>query len=308
MPDSRLVRVARSFAQWGLPLKLLMAAIIGIVGGGFLGYNAEYATYNYAIQYGFRVPIEGIPYLRAAVTFGSFFLLFSGSVVFFMVWLLLKSMFAPRIILQIALPEDILKKVPDSPRIWGWIKREIASLGQPTWAERVGGKTWPRAFVIAAILAAGLPYLSLAFLNSIADTPAPNDLRFTFISVLFPYIFALSIAVMRPNAIIGVASASTALYFVGALIFLWTPSSHAKLLRYLGYGGGLPVRIELADDRTTIPNDSKDTLYLMSRTTDAYILFDRQSDKFIELPRSSTRRLYTQANREWWNFGLPGNP
>jgi len=81
--DSRLVSWARSALQWSLPIKLAVGAIVGLIGGGFLGYNAEYATYNYAIQYGVRAPIEGIPYLKAAVTFGSFFLLLTGSLVFF---------------------------------------------------------------------------------------------------------------------------------------------------------------------------------------------------------------------------------
>ncbi|MFY1862145.1 hypothetical protein ACOTB5_29975 [Achromobacter xylosoxidans] len=87
--DSRIARFVKSFVQWSLPAKLLVTAIVGLLGGGFLGYNAEYATYNYAIQYGFRTPIEGIPYLRAAVTFGSFFLLLSGVAVFVTVWLVL---------------------------------------------------------------------------------------------------------------------------------------------------------------------------------------------------------------------------
>ena len=37
------------------------------------GWLAELATYSYAIKLGFRPPLEGVPYLKAIVTFGGFF-------------------------------------------------------------------------------------------------------------------------------------------------------------------------------------------------------------------------------------------
>lgn len=306
--DTRIVRFVKSFVQWSLPAKLLVTAIVGMLGGGFLGYNAEYATYNYAIQYGFRTPIEGIPYLRAAVTFGSFFLLLSGVAVFVAVWLFLKSIFTPRMILRTFVSKESRQRIIESPRVWNWIKKEVASVDQPSWAERVVGKTWLRTLMVATIFSATLSCSVWFVLSSLEEHPSSTEVLALFLAVSIPYVFALTVAVIKPEAIVRVASVATVAYFLGALIFLWIPSSHAKLLRHLGYGGGLPVRVELADDHTTIPINDREWFYLMSRTTDAYILFDRESRKFVELPRSSARRLYTKSDRGWWDYELPGHP
>ncbi|WP_238923775.1 hypothetical protein [Achromobacter ruhlandii] len=304
--DSRIVHFVKSFVQWSLPAKLLVTAIVGLLGGGFLGYNAEYATYNYAIQYGFRTPIEGIPYLRAAVTFGSFFLLLSGVAVFVTVWLVLHSIFTPRLIVRTFISKESRQRIIESPKIWNWVKKEVASVDQPSWAERVAGKTWLRTLIVAAVVSGALSCSVWLALSSF-EGPSPSvDFLVLFLAVSVPYVFALTVALLRPKAIVRVASVATVAYFVGALIFLWIPPSHAKLLRHLGFGGGIPVRIELADDRTTIPIKGRDWLYLMSRTTDAYILFDEESREFVELPRSSTRRLYTKSDRRRLDYILPG--
>ncbi|MFY2839383.1 hypothetical protein [Achromobacter xylosoxidans] len=305
--DSRIVRFVKSFVQWSLPAKLLVTAIVGLLGGGFLGYNAEYATYNYAIQYGFRTPIEGIPYLRAAVTFGSFFLLLSGVAVFVTVWLVLHSIFTPRLIVRTFISKESRQRIIESPKIWNWVRKEVASVDQPSWAERVAGKTWLRTLIVATIISTTISYSIYLARSSFEDHPPQAEVLALFLAVSVPYVFALTVALLRPKAIVRVASVATVAYFVGALIFLWIPSSHAKLLRHLGYGGGLPVKIELADDHTTIPTNNREWFYLMSRTTDAYILFDRESRIFVELPRSSTRRLYTKSDRGWWEYELPSD-
>jgi len=303
--DSRLVSWARSALQWSLPIKLAVGAIVGLIGGGFLGYNAEYATYNYAIQYGVRAPIEGIPYLKAAVTFGSFFLLLTGSLVFFVVWLALKILLTPRILLDIFISPASRQNILNSPAVWLWVKKEIEAIGQPTWTERVPGKSWPRALSISLVLALAFPYLAWAGVSAIAEHPAPAGALWGFYAILAPYIFALSFILMRPKAVVSVATAATAIYFVASMVLLWVPTSHAKFLRHLGYGGGLPVRVELADDRTMHPSNKRENLYLMSRTTEAYILFDGTSNEFMEIPRSSIRRLFTPVGRIPWMYQLP---
>lgn len=302
--DPAVVRFVKRILQWGLPAKLALTAVIGVISGGFLGHLAEYATYNYAIHYGFRAPIEGIPYLRAAVTFGSFFLLFTGAVVFAVVWLGLKSLLAPRIFMELFLPAETRNRLLASSWVWGWVKKEVEAIGQPTWAERVPGKTWPRAISIAIALSVSVPYICVVVLTLIADQPAPEGALAAFYAVLFPYIFALAIVLMKPKAIVGVASAATVAYFIAAVYFLWAPTSHAQMLRHLGYGGGLPVQIDF-DDGTTLPKNSREKIYLMSRTTEAYILFDPTSDRFLEFPRASVQQISTKSNRDKWDFRLP---
>jgi hypothetical protein len=63
------------YAGLVFPLKLLIGTVLGIaLGPGFVGLLSEYATYYYAIDLGIRPPLEGIPYLKSAVTAGSLLL------------------------------------------------------------------------------------------------------------------------------------------------------------------------------------------------------------------------------------------
>jgi len=55
---------------WALsfPIKILVTALVSSLGGGtYVAFVAEFASYVYALNLGFRPPFEGIPYLRVAV-------------------------------------------------------------------------------------------------------------------------------------------------------------------------------------------------------------------------------------------------
>lgn len=55
---------------WALsfPIKILVTALVSSLGGGtYIAFTAEFASYLYALNLGFRPPFEGIPYLRVAV-------------------------------------------------------------------------------------------------------------------------------------------------------------------------------------------------------------------------------------------------
>jgi len=292
--NSHLLSLGQSFFQWSLPLKLLTSVVVALVGGGFLGYLAEFATYNYAIQFGFRVPIEGIPYLKAAVTFGSFFLFLTGVLVFALTWFALKTILAPRRFL------DGLRKCAWMNNWSGWksladqVKDETNPTGGATLLDRTINKTWPRILIFAFTVAALLPIAVWSGYNLFS--PMPSEVLYPMYIIGAPFTAAMLIAQVRPNSLPVLATVGTLLYFVGALVVLWTPTTHAWMLRQLGYGGGIPIRIELSEDHITIPMDAKSDLYLMSRTTEAYILFDRISKEFVEVPRSAARRSYVKKD------------
>ena len=67
-----------------LPIRLLLGGVIsGLGGSGLVGFLSEYAAYSYAVFYGIRPPLEGIPYLRVAVTTATL-VVFMGSAALFL--------------------------------------------------------------------------------------------------------------------------------------------------------------------------------------------------------------------------------
>jgi hypothetical protein len=69
------------------PLRLAVGGFVTLVAGTWLGFVAEYAAYRWAIYYGMRPPLEGIPYLKVAVTGLSVCILFGGAIVYALVHL-----------------------------------------------------------------------------------------------------------------------------------------------------------------------------------------------------------------------------
>ena len=71
------------YLDLALAVKLAVGALIGLIAGpGLLGYVSEYATYWFAFHEGIRPPLEGIPYLRTAVTTSSFALALLSALAF----------------------------------------------------------------------------------------------------------------------------------------------------------------------------------------------------------------------------------
>ncbi len=74
-----------------LTLKTVTWFLLTVLGGsGLLGILSEFATYSYAIYYGFRPPVEGIPYLRVTITLVSFVLVIISMVTIIVIYLIAK--------------------------------------------------------------------------------------------------------------------------------------------------------------------------------------------------------------------------
>ena len=86
-----IIEKAKAIVPWSISAKLVLSSLLGLFGAaGLLGYLSKYATYNNAIHFGIRPPLEGIPYLRPAVAFGSLFLLLSGAAIFMLIAFVLR--------------------------------------------------------------------------------------------------------------------------------------------------------------------------------------------------------------------------
>ncbi len=69
---NKLVEIKSNLAwlfSYTLPIKVIFGFLLTALGSAsVLGLLSEFAVYNYALVNGFRVPVEGIPYLKPTVT------------------------------------------------------------------------------------------------------------------------------------------------------------------------------------------------------------------------------------------------
>jgi hypothetical protein len=280
MPSSeRIIERVKEIVPWTVPAKLVLSSLLGMFGGaGLLGYLSEYATYNYAIYFGIRPPLEGIPYLRPAVAFGSLFLLLSGAVVFVGIVFVLRffAWYIDAIPRLSTLPLRLLgRDTQRHERHYGQLLTLIRA--RPPWQQILG------CLLFAALMAALMHTFVLTMVYQLRAI-SPH------IATSFLYFFAIGLAVVKPASTWWTAIVVTISYFVVCIYLLFSPLKYSQLLRILGYGGGLSVQIELRDSSGSIGFDGANQ-QLMLRTNEAVILYDQRTGKFSEIPREQVHRI-----------------
>lgn len=266
---------------WAMPLKLIFGAILGALGSaGLLGYLSEFATYSYSVYYGIRPPVEGIPYLRAAVTYGSFFLLISAALIFGSSVALINS-FIGYLDNTIEKARGIISIVVDPPEIP--LSRDVTEILTKRSAKQI---LLMLIAVAGVFTAAG--YIAATVIDSV-DQKA--EISPTIIALSCgSYGLITALAISRKGAIWWIAAAATIAYFAAWLIVLFSPIKYSQFLRMVGHGGGIQVAIELRDPDHSRAF-SRRSCYLMIRSTDAIIVYSDSDRRIVEIPRDQVRSI-----------------
>ena len=275
-------------------MKWLIGSFLGVIfGPGILGFLSELATYRFAINYGIRPPLEGIPYLRATVTFGGIFITVIAAIVF-----LLTLRFASNAATRVA---GIVRDVEFfQNRLFPEGISGIPSIEETL--QRFRKLPITSIFALAfttGILMAGLVSLIDGYMGEASFKQAPlPEIFYYSIFGLWAMIFVF--VAWNRITIWYIAAASTFLSYMGVLILMFTPSHYASFLRFLGYGGGLPVAIELdtlqqTDSGFSVSNSQAYEGYLLLRTTDSLILYDAESAEVLEFPVSKVLSVRHKA-------------
>lgn len=277
----------RGFFNWAFPTKLILSATLGVLGGaGFLGYVSEYATYSYAIYHGIRPPLEGIPYLKATVAFGSIFLLLTGAAVFLISIVIVRFIiWVTEWLFHIAL------RMPPASVDDRFKFHDVAA--------RLASYSFLRLLLIATtvgLFAAVFFYAEFSLLDDFLAAKLnaifgkePKPFPTTSASVIFGiYAFLTTFVIANRKAIWWLAVVATATYFFGWIGLLFSPNYYSGFLRLVGYGGGLKISIEARDVNSF--SQSND-YFLLLRTTEAFIVLDATRNKIVELPRDQIKNI-----------------
>jgi hypothetical protein len=276
---AKITQWLKGFLPWSLPIKLILGAALGALGSaGFLGFLSEYATYGYAIYYGIRPPLEGIPYLQAAVTLGSIFLLLSGAAVFLFYFLYF------RFFLWLLNLQFMLLRFPRHTR-----ERTRLPLG----IQRARRLPFGKKLLLAAGFSA-LSVLLMIFLSRFEDKEVVITPQHYIIATVAMIVVALMVLIPRFSW--WIAAALTLAYLGGSISIMFRPTKYSEFLRYVGYGGGLSVTMELTSSFGPQPPEQKMS-YLMLRTTKVFILYDKEDGEFVEIPLENVRAIRHNTGR-----------
>lgn len=271
-----------SLAPWTLSLKLIFGGLLGALGGAsFVGLLSEYATYSFSINYGFRPPLEGIPYLKATVTLGSFALLLTGAVVFLLSLLLVRS-----IIWSMESPMGWISRLL---RHTTSIKRSPIENFQTVFVRLAQRPSWQ---VLAVAVVVGLATGSIAYVECRLLTGTTLGQLNPHLASLsgFVYGIVLTVALAKRGAIWWLGGLATLGYFFAWIWVLFSPPWYAAFLRTVGYGGGLPITVEFREQATSTQSQQIDC-FLLLRTTESMLVLSTSSDKVLEIPRDQIRTV-----------------
>ena len=271
----RLQRLVERYGSLALPVRLAIGAVVSVAAGAGLGFFAEYAAYSWAIYYGIRPPLEGIPYLKLAVTSLTVAALLGGALLFGLV--------------QAAC---------------GYLIRTVERYIQATtWVERIGVRFLPslagRNIVTVTVdrlrsLRPATAFLSAALVASLSAIPLVVELQKDPISYarllpVFAYILLMFIALIlawRPTARSWIALLSVLAFVVIGPFTLFNVHAYSALLRTLGYGGGLSVVVALVEEKSDLNSKTQVRGSLLLRTTSALLIFQPTENRIREIPLS----------------------
>lgn len=252
------------YGDWGLPFRLIIGACVTLVAGTGLGFFAEYAAYSWAIYYGVRPPLEGIPYLKLAVTGLTVFILLGGAITFVVI-----EFFANRIL--------------------QWAELQLESLSITGKIEKVtkgGRELYQKVSLVTALavsLAIAIAVPLIIYSIGISDNDS-NKTQQLILAGIFSFVVMLLLWDKRVPRILALSGVTAFIIIIPFSFF--NVNVYNYILRELGYGGGLPVQITIIGEATENSQRTNLDAYLMLRTTTSILIYESPAERIREIPLS----------------------
>lgn len=266
----------RWFSELTIPIKIVVGAIFGVIAGpGLITYLSEYATYFYAINLGIRPPLEGIPYLSATVAFLSLILAVTAAMIFIITRLSLAFVSAQLIdfvrMVAVIFDEGFEEYKEKGGRFVKWLTLSDS-------LEKIRNLSFLRVLVLI-IFVFVIFYLLFGVL--IYEKEKEGNAATWFFSA-YTSIAILTLWRKWFTYLVGVLAAIS--FYVFSWQVLFDFENQEKFLRVIGYGGGIPIRVELQKE-----GNEKINLYL--RTTTALLGLDISNNENVEIPLANVKKI-----------------
>jgi hypothetical protein len=275
MPHPAVARFSdllRRYFEYALPIRLAIGGVITLIAGTGFGFIAEYAAYSWAIYYGIRPPLEGIPYLKIAVTGLTAVIFFGGAALYFFAHAAAGALlnYVSAVHRKISGYEktlDRLLSAPESSHVSDWMLEKFKSL------------SFTAALLTSASISFGfvaLIALISHFQNLPPKTAAEN-------SGLFLLLLLGLLLLWNKNSQTWFAIISVFILTIGVPAAFFHVDSYSRLLRLLGYGGGLPIIVVVVEDPGSNRDRTQVDGYLMLRTTSALLVYEPAKNRIREI-------------------------
>lgn len=266
--NARLQSLVKKYLSMSLGIRLALGGLSAAIGGStIMGFLAEYGAVNYALAYGARLPTEGVPYLRYAVTgIGLSMILIVAAVFLVFNWLLRVSLkqFTNS-------PEFGLEKSPTQMALTQYIMRGVLPAFAATQA------------------------IVMLFYTVVPVSPTQQWGGILLIFFLTGIIMILG---RKPRWTTGLLTC----IFLGCMgafiVATFTPSLYGKALLFARQGGNLPINLKI-NCKDVSPCDADVAGELFLRTTDYYLLRNVATQTMREIPVQSVQGVSYAGEERW---------
>ncbi|EJE3289624.1 hypothetical protein P7M07_22080 [Vibrio parahaemolyticus] len=280
--------------SYTLPIKLVLGLLVTAIGSAsVLGLLSEFAVYNYALVKGFRVPVEGIPYLRPTVTLISLCLLVFSALGFVLVYSFAKStavyMSAPEQGIQflakkLKVRETHVSKLSLVEDMRSSSKRKVLFIS-----------TLASAAVVA-IFTIAVSYIqesdSEKYIDMTAKLGLANfDIKWQL--AIFVTAFVIYISAFRPRYIKNMAITSSLVSVLLLVGFMFNGNLYSGFLNAIGFGGERDITIISKDEGSSLSGK------LLIQSNEFYFVLISNSD-VVEFPLSKVDRVIYPQSESFW--------
>ena len=249
-----MLNLINKYSDFNFFTKVIVLFIGSLSISTYIAFLTEYSTYYYAWQFGVRLPVEGMPYLKTTVTLTSFLMIVSCISIFILIFKLWN--------LNVAAWHSF----GNNNNFHGMI-----SILVKNGVQKSGWVIFFLASIFSSIFWGGL--LGLIVFYTFGEEAYPKQIAvITGLLVLIH-----NISLWRPKLLIVFSLITSLIVFLAVPVMLFNTEIHSALLYQFGYGGKLPVIIKL-------PNNSNTSQVNLFLRTNSSLFIYSSNNSIIEYP------------------------
>jgi hypothetical protein len=322
------------YKNHGFVVRFVLTSLITLISSNGLGIAAEFGAYRWALYYGLRPPFEGIPYLRISVSIFVIILVISVVVIhvisqaflrIIIIFLLPGFLYLTAVENSFAFNKEILKNLKDilinkkfdRKKAFRRIKFRFQANFNIFRFNRYKRTLLKfqkvkinHVFIFSLLIS--ILVAVFTYFNTI------NNLKRDGIQKIQILYFTLKLG---PEEVLNFSIFVFFAFFTG-IFFIWKPilavrvsltlnlillfilpfaivlsvDLNSILLRYLGYGGGLPVSISIIEYVVGEKQKINFSGYLMLRTTSSILIYLPEKNQIREIPLTQLLFLDQKAD------------
>lgn len=306
--DDLIKKLRDSFSKasvlvaYSMPLKVTIGFLLTALGSSsVLGLLSEFAAYKYAIISGFRVPVEGIPYLRATVSLISLALIAVALLAYGITYPFFKTTVKLMSLLLSLIPK-LGKLIPPYKTTKDEATKDEATKDENNALDDIlKPVTYKLSAIYSAIMSVvvmfsihATPNIDMSFLTLLSNvlTDIGGMLSNEMIArldiiiqiTLFLVIFLCYFSIFKPNLVKWIALSIAAVAVLLGIFVMFNNALYSKFLNATGFGGGRPISIYSYENKEVITGD------LLIQSNNYYII-KIPSNRVIEYPANKISKV-----------------